>query len=176
MKFSLQPFPSDEPVPKIEIIGKIDRHENQLDLCYQLLGNLQDLLIATTSDLPTRQDELWRETCFEFFLGIKNTSPYWEFNLSPSGNWNVYSFEKYRLGMTSELAFTDLPFKIDRQSHQFTLSLEVNLETIGLTESTLEVGITAVIKQSDQRVTYWALTHPGSQADFHLRESFILKI
>lgn len=176
MKFSLQPFPADKPVPKIEIVGKIDRHENKLNLCYQLLGNLQDILIATPSDSPTRQDELWRETCFEFFLGLKNTSRYWEFNLSPSGHWNVYAFEKYRQGMRSEFAFTDLPFQVDRQAHKLTLSLEVNLEKIGLTESKIEMGITAVIKQSDQAVNYWALTHAGSQADFHLRESFILEV
>jgi hypothetical protein len=176
VNFTLHPFLSTESVPPIEIVGKIDRQKNFLHLDYQLLGNLQDILIATSSDSPTRKDELWRETCFEFFLGIPNSSQYWEFNLSPSGHWNVYHFEDYRQGMQNESRLTDLPFKVDRKLESFTLSLEVDLDRLRLARPRLEIAITAVVKQTNKTITYWALTHQGSQPDFHLRESFILEI
>jgi hypothetical protein len=38
------------------------------------------------------------------------------------------------------------------------------------------VGITTVIKHKDGEVTYWALIHQGKEADFHIRESFIVEI
>jgi hypothetical protein len=174
MEFSLLPFGSIEQVSTVEIVGNIDRHENQLHLDYQLVGNLQEIIIAIPSEQPTRQDELWRVTCFELFLGIENTSQYWEFNLSPAGHWNVYRFDDYRQGIQRETAFTELPFKVDRQPDSLRLSLDIDLTQMGLADRSLDVAITAVIKQTDETVTYWALTHKGSQPDFHLRDSFIL--
>jgi len=40
----------------------------------------------------------------------------------------------------------------------------------------LEVGITSIVQTTDGKESYWALTHPGSVADFHLRQSFILEL
>jgi hypothetical protein len=33
-----------------------------------------------------------------------------------------------------------------------------------------------VIQTQDRHETYWALVHPQPQADFHLRDSFILEL
>jgi hypothetical protein len=176
MKFTLQPFSATESVPNVEILGKIDRSSHQLQLCYQLFGNLPEIIIPTPADIPNRQDELWRETCFEFFLGIPKSSQYWEFNLSPAGHWNVYHFEAYRQGMQIESAVTELPFRVEQQTHGLTVTLATDLERLGLADRSLDVAITSVIKKIDKTVTYWALTHRGSQADFHLRESFILEL
>ena len=38
------------------------------------------------------------------------------------------------------------------------------------------VGIAAVIKLAGGGLTYWALTHPGPQADFHRRDSFLVEL
>ncbi|MGB3237995.1 MAG: DOMON-like domain-containing protein [Geitlerinemataceae cyanobacterium] len=173
MKLQLHAFYSTEHELNIDFFCNVDRHKNQLELNYQLMGDLQTIFIPQAFDRPTRQDELWRETCFEFFLGVENTSDYWEFNLSPSGHWNVYYFEDYRQGMQREAAFVELPFKVDRQPNRLILALKVDLEKIGLADRNLQVAITAVIKQTDETVTYWALTHTGSQPDFHSRESFL---
>ena len=64
------------------------------------------------ADMPARRDRLWEETCFEFFLAVKNSPRYWEFNLSPAGHWNVYRFADYRQGMQEEPAFASLPFSV----------------------------------------------------------------
>ncbi|MBH8565019.1 DOMON-like domain-containing protein [Nostoc sp. CENA67] len=174
--FFLQPFSFSESLPNLKIAGNIARHANKLIICYSLLGELKEIVIAPPSDTPARKHELWKDTCFEFFLGIKDSPSYWEFNLSPAGDWNVYHFDGYRQGMQEETAFTKLPFNVDNQSDSLTLTLDVDLSKIVSVNQVIEVAITAVIKQISTEVTYWALTHQGVEADFHLRESFIIKL
>jgi hypothetical protein len=174
--FSLQPFPSTESLVNLKIVGDIARNSNQLSICYKLEGDLKELAINPPSNTPSRQHELWKETCFEFFIGIKNSPQYWEFNLSPVGHWNVYRFDGYRQGMQEERAFTILPFNVQNKTDSLTLMLDVDLDKIISVEQAIEIGITTVIKHIKDQVTYWALTHVGAKADFHLRDSFIIEL
>ncbi|MDF5717706.1 MAG: DOMON-like domain-containing protein [Rhizonema sp. NSF051] len=174
--FSLQPFYSNESLPNLKIAGNIARSANQLTITYALLGNLREVIIATQSDLPTRRHQLWEDTCFEFFVGIKDSERYWEFNLSPTENWNVYRFDGYRQGMQEEVAFTTLPFSVHHQSDSLALALNVDLDQIVTPNQALEIAIAAVIKLRDDEVTYWALTHQSTEADFHQRDSFLIML
>jgi hypothetical protein len=175
MTFSLKPFPSKQPPLNLQITGNIARKVNQLNLCYILKGDLEEVVIAPPSDRPIRQHELWQNTCFEFFLGLKNSERYWEFNLSPAGHWNVYRFDAYRQGMQEEVALRTLPFRIEQRADRLKLALELNLDRIFSASQSFEVAITAVLKHRDDEVTYWALIHRGVEADFHLRESFTIE-
>jgi hypothetical protein len=40
----------------------------------------------------------------------------------------------------------------------------------------LELAVTAVVELQDGEILYWALVHPGEQADFHWREGFGLRV
>ena len=171
--FSLIPF-SANTAPSINITGNISRHENQLNLKY-LVSNLAAIVIPIPTANPTRQYDLWEHTCFEFFLRLKNTDKYWEFNLSPSGNWNVFRFLKYRHDIAEETVFDSLPFNL-QQINILELDLEVNLNQIIDPKQDLEVGITAVIENQDAQLSYWALNHPASKADFHNRASFAIDL
>jgi hypothetical protein len=179
--FSLIPFPDNCPHPEIEIAGQIERLDQQLSITFQLTGEIEKIVIALSDDHPSRRNELWQTTCFEFFLGLKGSPKYWEFNLSPAGHWNIYRFDDYREGMAEELAFQSLPFLVKVQADSLTLSLSLNLEPIISLTQDLEVGITTVIQTkinnliSEQNsITYWALTHVAQEANFHQRKSFIL--
>ena len=172
--FKLQPFPTNGYVPAIEIFGQIDRQNELLSIEYQLSGDLDAIEIATPV-VPTRQDKLWEATCFEFFLGIPGDRNYWEFNLSPSGNWNIFHLDDYRQGLREELAFTALLFEIDRQPSLVSLSLDFDLSKI-MTVAAIEVSVTTVIKPRQGEISYWAISHCGKEADFHLRESFAIEI
>ncbi|MEH1940224.1 MAG: DOMON-like domain-containing protein [Nostoc sp.] len=182
--FSLQPFPSTKSLLNLKIAGNIARNSNQLAISYTLEGDLKEISlalaqhggIAPPSNTPSRKHELWKDTCFEFFLGIKDSPRYWEFNLSPAGHWNVYRFDAYRQGMQEETAFTILPFNVQNQADGLALVLYVDLNKIVSAEQAIEIGITTVIKDRADEVTYWALTHQGAEADFHLRNSFIVKL
>ncbi|MEH2283464.1 MAG: DOMON-like domain-containing protein [Nostoc sp.] len=174
--FSLQPFASTESFSNLKITGNIARNANKLAICYTLGGDFKEIAIASPSNAPSRKYELWEDTCFEFFFGIKDSARYWEFNLSPAGHWNVYRFDAYRQGMQEETAFEKLPFSVQNQADGLTLALDVDLDKIVSADQEIEVGITTVIKHRDGEVTYWALTHQGVEPDFHLRNSFIVRL
>ncbi|MEH2049830.1 DOMON-like domain-containing protein [Nostoc sp.] len=174
--FSLQPFPSTKSLPNLQITGNISRNANQLAIYYSLGGDLKEIAISSPSNAPSRKYELWEDTCFEFFLGIKDSQRYWEFNLSPTGHWNVYRFDGYRQEMQEEIAFEKLPFSVQNQTNALVLTLDVDLDKIISAKQEIEIGITTVIKYKDGEITYWALTHQGVVADFHLRDSFIIEL
>ena len=173
---SLIPFPARN-IPKISITGKISRKSNLLALHYSIAGNIEEIFIPLPSGHPMRNDELWKTTCFEFFLAIKGRPQYWEFNMSSSGDWNVYRMEAYRrIGFREETSIRRIPLEIKKNATDFVLDVAVDLNPIIQREQNLEIGVTAVIQTKDGNQTFWALTHPAPQADFHLRESFVLTV
>jgi hypothetical protein len=174
--FSLLPFPRAGPLPDLKITGSIARCSNTLTIRYALIDPLRELVVPAKAYVPVRKNALWKKTCFEFFLGEKKSDHYWEFNLSPAGHWNVYRFKAYRQEMQEEQAFASLPFCVRRHLDVLQLSLELNPDTIVPAEQPLKVAISAVIKHTDGRKTYWALAHPGPQADFHRRDGFIIEL
>lgn len=174
--FTLTPFPAPE-VPAINISGDISRQGNLLTLRYFLAGNIDEILLPSLSAHPSRRDELWKKTCFEVFLAIKDQPQYWEFNLSPSGDWNVYRMDAYRrAGFREETSIQRLPFEVRKEAGTLHLEIAVDLSPILPPSQPLEVGITAVLQTRDRNETYWALAHPAPRADFHLREGFILAL
>ena len=172
--FSLKPF---EPIKNdLQITGEIIRDKNVFTIHYRFKCDLEKFEIPAVEKLPIRKNELWETTCFELFLGIKNTPIYWEFNLSPSGDWNIYWFEDYRKSMLLEERFESLPFNILRDSNALYLGLEFNLDFLVSVIENMDVSITTVINSKEGDISYWALKHCGKQADFHLRDRFVLEI
>jgi hypothetical protein len=174
--FCLQPFPSAVSLPHLKITGSIDRRHNRLAVRYALHGPQGRVAIPAPAVLPARRERLWQETCFEFFLAIKNSPRYWEFNLSPSGDWNVYRFADYRQEMQEEPAFASLPFSVQTRSDSLVLALELDLGGIVPVDQPMQVAISAVIKPGDGEATYWALTHGTPRADFHRRDHFVIEL
>jgi len=174
--FFLKPFPLQNPPPQLEISGNVARQFNKLTIQYQILGQLAELAIPVTTDLPTRKDDLWQQTCLEFFLGIEGSPQYWEFNLSPVGDWNIYCFEDYRQGMQIETTFASLPFVVHNRPNCLLLNVELDLDKIVEVEQKIEIAIASVIQSKVGEITYWALTHCDTQADFHQRDSFTIKL
>lgn len=174
--FSLIPFPAAS-IPAITITGKIARQDNRISLLYALAGTTEDIFLPSPSAPCSRKDELWRATCFEFFLGIKDQAQYWEFNLSPSGDWNVYHMDGYRrVGFREEESIKHLELSIQIKADLISLNTLADLRPIVQESQRLDVGITAIIQTKDSRETYWALLHPAPQADFHLRKSFVCSL
>lgn len=175
-RFTLEPFHSEAFLPDLKIAGTVSRHLNIISMSYALWGPLAEAVIPAASEAPSRQNELWEETCFELFLGGRGSDQYWEFNLSPSGNWNVYRFDAYREGMEEEKAFVSLPFSVKNEQDELLLELEFSLDNIIPEDEGLEAAVSAVIKLKDGRVIYWAMTHPGTEPDFHHRDGFVIEL
>ncbi|MEW6715178.1 MAG: DOMON-like domain-containing protein [Nitrospirota bacterium] len=172
--FSLRPF-SPVGIP-ITIKSSIGRLSNRLTISYSLTGALSDLIIPPPAEMPERRNNIWEETCFEFFLGLMDNDCYWEFNFSPSGHWNVYRFKAYREDKQEETAFASLPFNVSSSADAFMLDLEFDLDKIIPEDEKLIAGIGAVLKHRGGNMTHWALAHTGQKADFHNRESFIIAL
>jgi hypothetical protein len=174
--FSLIPFPAPA-IPEITITGTISRQNNFFEVRYALVGNLDQISLPLPSVNTGRKDDLWKATCFEIFMAWKDQPQYWEFNMSASGDWNVYRMDAYRrIGFREETSIQQLPLEIQREDHAWTVVAAIDLNPIFQQNEDLEIGITAVIQTRDGKETYWALTHPAPHADFHLRESFILAL
>jgi hypothetical protein len=172
--FSLIPFPALN-IPDISINGEISLQNNTLNLTYGVTGKIEEVLLPGASLNRSRKDDLWKMTCFEFFLAVKDQPQYWEFNMSPSGDWNVYHMDAYRrVGFREETSIQRLSFDIHKRTAEISLNARVDLNPILLPGPVLEFGITAIIQTIAGQETYWALSHPAPFADFHLRESFIL--
>lgn len=172
--FSLIPFAA-RVMPAIGLGGRIARQNSLLVLHYLLLGNLDQIRFPPPSPSPSRKDDLWKATCFEFFLAVKDQPAYWEFNMSPSGDWNVYRMDAYRrIDFREETKIPQLPFEIKRDLDRWSLDVAVDLTPLVRPKQELQIGVTAVIQTKDGRESYWALAHPTPQADFHARESFTL--
>jgi hypothetical protein len=174
--FRLIPYPEGKP-PEIDISGEIIRVENKISLRYEITGNINQIVLSSKSPSPSRTDDLWKATCFEFFIAIPDQPQYWEFNMSPSGDWNVYIMDAYRrVGFREETSFKQLSFVFRHMQNALSLDISLDLSPILQPSQTFQMSITSIIQTTDGQETYWALTHPGPQADFHLRESFILSV
>ncbi|MFZ2958078.1 MAG: DOMON-like domain-containing protein [Candidatus Ozemobacteraceae bacterium] len=184
--FSLHAFSTPGISLPFKIEGTIAREAQVLRIHYSLIGPLTELEIEAPGIVQERQDKLWEKTCFEFFLGPRGSAQYWEFNLSPNGNWNAYHFQEYRKGMQQEPAFSSLPFQFRRESSEVQLELKVDLNFIIPPEQALEVGISAILKFAKKSAfsspsnksgeTFWALVHPGKEPDFHRRDSYVVEL
>ena len=123
-----------------------------------------------------RKDDLWKMTCFEIFIAPEGQTQYWEFNMSPSSNWNVYHMDAYRqVNMREEPLFVSLPFTLHKTDDELNLDISINLSSILLLDQKTNIGITAIIQTFGGHESYWALTHPGTQADFHMRDGFTIR-
>ena len=95
--------------------------------------------------------------------------------MSPSGNWDIYKMDAYRrVGFQEEVALTKLPFVFRKAENKLSLDILVDVSPILPPQQKVQIGITAIIQTTDGYETYWALAHPGKQADFHLRDSFLI--
>ena len=176
--FMLQQFcpQADTPRPCLAITGTARREANALLLQYHISGDIHELHVPRRNGNGSRRHELWKDSCFETFFGQKGSNRYWEINLSPSGDWNVYSFSSYRQGMTEETAFRGLPCTVYTTRDDIWLDVLVDLRAIMREDHPLDLGVSCVLKHHNGDISLWSLCHPDNKADFHHRSSFVLAL
>ena len=179
--FQLIPFEGKEAIPEIQIAGEISREASVIVVRYEMTGVLSQVNFPKPVMHPRRKKGLWEATCFEFFVGKTETPKYWEFNLSPSGDWNVFAFDSYRNhGSQNQLfesdAFENLPFTASKQPDCFSIDIQCDLDPLVHINDPLAIGICAVVLSTDQMPSYWALRHTGGAADFHDHRGFLIQL
>ncbi len=120
---------------------------------------------------PKRSDGLWRTTCFEAFVGI-GEGCYLEFNFSPCADWAAYRFDHYRDGMR-ELDVS--PPVINAVLGGASLRLEASIALSDIMPT--QLGLSAVIEETDGTKSYWAPHHPSAEKpDFHDPAGWTLRL
>ena len=166
---NLIPHPAT-PCPALERIEvRVSRGvDGSLELGFVLHGDPAQLSIPPVRS-PGPADELWHHTCCEAFVGVRGDAAYREFNFSPSGQWAAYAFSDYRQRDESVTPAGEptigrrlLPGRLELFSH-------VPAELLPPPQSTLQLGLSAVIETLDGHLSYWALAHPAPRPDFHHR-------
>jgi len=164
----------------LTLVGALERQGPGLRLRYRLEGALDQLRLPQAGAEPARRDGLWQHTCLEAFWGLPGSEAYWELNASPSGEWNLYRLDRYREGLRpeplggaprSQWTLTSAPAGGRRLELELWCGLPETLQA-----GALEASLTAVLEHRDGMCTYWALTHPGPEPDFHRRDGFVLRL
>jgi hypothetical protein len=175
--FGGQPRPSD-----LTLSGQARRQGSRLEIVWRLTGDLNALVLPEPRESRRRCDGLWQTTCLEAFWGIAGQDAYWELNLAPSGDWNLYRLSHYRGPLTPVALAAAPPWQVRRTARELQVAVDLDLvevaggdelEVAGLP---LEISLTAVIDQVGQGASYWALAHTGAEPDFHRRDSFGLRL
>ena len=177
--FSLKPFESVAETTNLAIAVTVARKQNVLSLSYVLKGDLGKVAIPEPSENAQRRDRLWEQTCFEFFIaeGPNHThaDPYWEFNLSPSGDWNAFALCGYRQDLQEEMAFSTIPIYTRFLTNAIYLDVSVDVGRLVKASQPLRMGVSAVVL-SARKESFWAIAHPTSKADFHHPDSFVIEL
>src|SRR5581483_2754582 len=170
------PFSLDVLLKSMKLSAEVERKADWISVAFQLTGNLDLLSIPAQSGTAVRADNLWRKTCFEFFIAEKDKPNYWEFNFSPSGNWNCYSFIRYKQNMQEETRIQNPATFMAKADDSLFISANLKIASLIPADKQLELGISAVILDKNASESFWALKHCARLPDFHQRESFIIQL
>jgi hypothetical protein len=185
---ALEPFGGLPHPPDLTVSGQArrqaghqaSRQAGRLELSWRLAGDLDALVLPDPSETRRRCDGLWQTTCLEAFWGFAGQDAYWELNLAPSGDWNLYRLSHYRGPLAPVALAAAPPWQVRRRAGELEVAVDLDLAEVaggdepGVAGLPLEVSLTAVIEQVGQGVSYWALAHTGAEPDFHRRDSFRL--
>ncbi len=150
----------DTPPGAIQLIdAELRRVPGGAVATFRAIGDISRLDIPPPAS-PERTDELWEATCFELFVGGEG-SGYREYNFSPSGAWAAFEFDGYRFGRTDAPA----GIEIEKLLNPKCLTLIAKIESEFSTPA--NVGMTAVIKETDGAIRYWSTAFAPGKPDFH---------
>ena len=173
-RHSLQPF---SPSPKdVGCSCALQRTDGVLLLDFKLTGELENLVIPTEVNQPLRKDELWQSTCFECFFKNAGNKNYWELNISPAGDWNLYRFSDYRKDMQPEERVTAVQAKRTQIENELSLQCSFSIKDLICQDDHLQLGLCCVLERTDGTKGYHALRHPGRQPDFHHQDGFLITL
>jgi hypothetical protein len=152
------------------LVAGLRRAGDFLHVDFEIAGEAQQWTIATERSRE-RRDELWQQTCFELFARSPGASRYREWNLCPNGDWQHYEFADRRSGRASP------PYP----TPQIAWSCEARHTGGHIARLTArlhwpwhkqEVGVCAIVRDTESRTDYWALAHADGKPDFHAAETF----
>jgi hypothetical protein len=155
--------------------------DGMLAVTYVLEGDIDRLRVPARRP-PRIAGRLWQHTCCELFIARHDLPAYHEFNLSPSGEWAAYAFQRYRDGapladgsnaeeLNPQIAVRDSAKKLE-------LDALIRLDRLSPAHhaAKLSLALSAIVEEKDGLLSYWAIKHPPGKPDFHHAEAFALEL
>ena len=177
------------------------RGGRRIQLRYVASGNIRAVELPHHVTQKQRADDLWRHTCFEAFVRVGESESYHEFNLAPSGAWSCYRLQGYREGLQAEkhvgapgiqTYLRERPLDPEHRNgleeagmdslQRFEAPFFMLTGTLDMEETRLpldvawHLGLSAVIEERNGAMSYWALSHPPGDPDFHHHDCFALEL
>ncbi len=162
----------------LDINFLVEDPQRELTAFYPALSQDLKLSEQTIFDRSHQKDELWKKTCFEFFVKKQNQENYFEFNMNSFGNWNFYKFMKYRSPIQIEekiqnIKFSFIPANYSSSSVLSKLGAKIDLNPLFKVGDDLEFNFCSVIDCGEQ-LTYWSQQHSLEKPDFHDSNNFTI--
>ncbi len=176
MQYTRTLIPFNKKVsPEIQLNVDLKSDGPILKLQFEISNNVENILIPDRSNDPKRVIGLWESTCFECFIKNPNGESYYEFNFSPDGHWNCFYFEipGKDLIECNNIALPTTESNLDDENFRF--SIEINTESMkdGFWSSKeMEFGLTTVIEDERNNLSFWAIEHHDDRPNFHNFSSF----
>ena len=151
--------------------------EGKLSLHYELHGDVARMNVPA----PVRPRigwKLWRHTCCELFVRADGSDAYHELNFSPSSEWVVYAFSRYREGITLADESLDPQVAIESRPQRLDLYALVDLPRLSpaYRNARLRIGLAVIVEEESGGFSYWALRHAPGKPDFHHQDAFALAL
>jgi hypothetical protein len=158
------------------LAGLSRKPDGSLAVGYVIEGDVTSLRIPARAT-PAIRERLWQHTCCEIFIAREGSTAYHEFNLSPSGEWAAYAFERYREGrrlidekMAPQISVRDAPGRLE-------LDAVIPLPRLfPHARAKVLLALSVVLEDEGGALTYWALRHPPGKPDFHHPEAFAVAL
>lgn len=147
-----------------QIRAGVQRDAGILRLHYVIEGRIDAICLPARGVRP-----IWQHTCCEAFVARPGGPAYHEFNFSPAGDWAAYSFTGYRQG--APVTAPDPCIALEKLHESIEIKASIPAEP-----GRLLLGLSAVMKEADGRLSYWALRHAPGEPDFHHRHAFALEL
>ncbi len=173
MRFFLTPHPDTPRDAVASIAVEVARPmPDTLKLHYLLEGDLGWLRIPLPSLPPHRGDRLWEHSCFEAFVRVSDEAAYRELNFAPSGAWAAYRFESYRARLSEAPVAPEIESEVEGRSVSLSARVKMDLDP----ERVWQVGLATIVEDLMGTRSFWALTHPPGEPDFHHRDCFVVDL
>lgn len=176
MNYNLISFEGESP---FEVSLNLKTDQQYLTLTYKVSGDIDSLSLPPIEGNPSRRIGLWETTCFEFFIKNSSSDDYFEFNFSPSTQWNVFIFHQIR-GPLAEWETNEAPlFSLNDSpdSLQYEVKLPWSLFPEGFIEERMMLfSPTTILNLNNGQKYHFANIHPDGKLDFHRYESFTEKL
>lgn len=164
------------PVADTEIHFQWKWHQGIALIDYQVKGAVQSLALDDSTP-KGRQDELWKNTCFEFFLKPFGGKSYFEANLAVSGAWNFYQLDDYRKNLRPVVECPAPHVLYKHEEDKLHLHVDWDLKWLQKRSSVsgpILLNPSVVLKNLKNEASYWSVSHSQEKPDFHHADQFQL--